>query len=132
MGMRTVLTLTTGRRERRVLPAVRESKGAFDCPCQHPRLVVSRSFVALVLTLPVALGLLGPSDQALGGSFLGDTWTWDGSNWTQRVPAISPAIRYGAGIAGDVATGDVVLFGATTEATSATPGSGMAPRGDEA
>lgn len=41
----------------------------------------------------------------------GDTWTWDGSTWTQQHPANSPSPRLGAGMAYDAATQSVVLFG---------------------
>jgi hypothetical protein len=42
-------------------------------------------------------------------SYLGDTWTWNGTTWTQQ--ASSPYRGYGAGMAYDAATGTVVLFG---------------------
>jgi hypothetical protein len=42
---------------------------------------------------------------------LGDTWTWNGTTWTQLFPATSPSIRYGASMAYDPATGQLVLFG---------------------
>ena len=42
---------------------------------------------------------------------LGDTWTWDGTDWTQRTPAHSPSPRYCLGMAYDAARGQVVLFG---------------------
>ena len=44
------------------------------------------------------------------GTFLGDTWTWNGQAWTQQTPAASPSPRSGPGIANDAA-GNVVLFG---------------------
>jgi Galactose oxidase, central domain len=31
--------------------------------------------------------------DGLGGSFLADTWTWDGATWTQQFPASSPPAR---------------------------------------
>jgi hypothetical protein len=43
--------------------------------------------------------------------FLGDTWTWDGMDWTKHTPAHSPKGRQGAGMADDIAHGKVVLFG---------------------
>jgi hypothetical protein len=49
-----------------------------------------------------------------GGSnsgLLNDTWTWDGTTWTQQSPATSPPARYLASMAYDPATGDMVLFG---------------------
>ena len=42
---------------------------------------------------------------------LGDTWLWDGSNWTQAHPAQSPSARYVHSMAYDSAHGQVVLFG---------------------
>jgi hypothetical protein len=46
-----------------------------------------------------------------GVPIAGDTWTWDGTDWTQESPAHSPAARYSPGMAYDAATGQVVLFG---------------------
>jgi Kelch motif protein len=47
--------------------------------------------------------------------FLGDTWAWDGttSAWTQLAvsPAVSPPARFGAGMAYDPASSQLVLFG---------------------
>ena len=42
--------------------------------------------------------------------FCGDTWTWDGSQWSQQQVSGPPA-RYGAGMAYDAARGVTVLFG---------------------
>ena len=50
----------------------------------------------------------GGNDQ--GGVF-GDTWTWDGTTWTQQAPTTSPAARTDAAMAYDAATGTMVLFG---------------------
>ncbi|MDR2014094.1 MAG: hypothetical protein LBP99_00520, partial [Azoarcus sp.] len=44
-------------------------------------------------------------------SLLNDTWTWDGSTWTQQHPANSPSPRTDAMMAYDAARGQVVLFG---------------------
>jgi hypothetical protein len=40
----------------------------------------------------------------------GDTWTWDGSTWTQQAPATSPHRRADAAMAYDAATRTIVLF----------------------
>jgi hypothetical protein len=40
-----------------------------------------------------------------------DTWTWDGTTWTQHFPATSPSARTAAGMAYDATLGAVVLFG---------------------
>jgi len=42
---------------------------------------------------------------------LGDTWTWDGSAWTEIAPAASPSPRTHAAMAYDAARQEVVLFG---------------------
>jgi len=42
---------------------------------------------------------------------LGDTWIWNGSTWTKRAPAASPAARQLEAMTYDAATSDVVLFG---------------------
>jgi hypothetical protein len=47
----------------------------------------------------------------LGGTFLNDTWTWDGSNWTKKSPQNSPPARILHIMAYDSAHGQVVLFG---------------------
>jgi hypothetical protein len=44
------------------------------------------------------------------GNF-GDTWTWNGTTWTEQHPATSPGIRQEASLAYDAATGTVLLFG---------------------
>jgi hypothetical protein len=41
----------------------------------------------------------------------GDTWTWDGTTWTQQHPAVSPAPREGLGLAYDAARNVLVAFG---------------------
>lgn len=47
-----------------------------------------------------------------GQAPLGDTWTWDGSNWTEiRGLTLSPSPRSGAAMAFDEVHQDVILFG---------------------
>jgi hypothetical protein len=45
---------------------------------------------------------------------LGDTWTWDGTNWRQWHPAISPQPRRGHGMAAYPPGHGVVMFGGDT------------------
>jgi hypothetical protein len=47
-------------------------------------------------------------------SLLGDTWTWDGTAWTQRTPASHPRVLRESAMAYDAATSNVVLFGGQT------------------
>lgn len=44
-------------------------------------------------------------------SFLGDTWSWNGSTWTELSPPTSPTARNYSSMAYDPATGNIVLFG---------------------
>ena len=48
---------------------------------------------------------------AIAGCALNDTWTWDGSDWTQRHPAHNPVVRSEAGMGYDAGNGTVVLSG---------------------
>jgi Galactose oxidase, central domain len=79
------------------------------------------------------------------GADLNDTWTWDGTDWTQRTPAHSPAVRENPAMAYDAGHAQVVLFGGAREGgylgdtwtwdsapTSPTPGPGTAATGREA
>ena len=50
-----------------------------------------------------------------GAGTLDDTWTWDGSDWTRQSPATSPPARYGASMAYDTKTHQVVVFGGLSE-----------------
>jgi hypothetical protein len=42
---------------------------------------------------------------------LSDTWTWNGTTWTEQKPAAHPQGRFGASIAYSAATGTVMLSG---------------------
>lgn len=46
---------------------------------------------------------------------LGDTWTWNGTDWTERFPAHSPSVLEAAAIAYDIANDQVVLFGGNSD-----------------
>jgi hypothetical protein len=46
-----------------------------------------------------------------GGGELNDTWTWNGTSWTELHPASSPAARAYASMAYDAATSQLVLYG---------------------
>jgi hypothetical protein len=53
-------------------------------------------------------GAEGPPGRSIP---LNDTWTWDGTTWTQQNPEDAPAGRWAAAMAYDAATGTAVLFG---------------------
>jgi len=56
--------------------------------------------------------LFGGATWASGpGSVIGDTWEFDGTNWTQRLPATSPVGRYQASMIYDTKRQRTVLFG---------------------
>lgn len=44
------------------------------------------------------------------GDRLADTWTWDGTNWTQQSPSVAPPPDYEAAMAYDAARGEIVLL----------------------
>ncbi|MBK8099506.1 MAG: hypothetical protein IPK26_20545 [Planctomycetes bacterium] len=48
----------------------------------------------------------------------GDTWEFDGTNWTQSAPAISPSARRWAAMVWDVNLAKCVLFGGSTSGTT--------------
>jgi hypothetical protein len=50
-----------------------------------------------------------------GVSHFGDTWTWDGTSWTERHPAHAPSARRSHGMVYDAARREVVLFGGTPD-----------------
>lgn len=52
-------------------------------------------------------------------SFLADTWEWDGVNWSQRTPAVSPGARYFAAVAYDATRRATVLFGGSDRGRTA-------------
>lgn len=60
----------------------------------------------------VLFGGFGPSTSAYGPvPSLNDTWTWDGTTWTQQFPQNSPSPRWLHSMAFDSDLGVVVLFG---------------------
>ena len=84
---------------------------------QHPSREPAAEMEASTADDPLNQGVIlfgGLSVHAEGASpvgALGDTWTWNGSDWVERHPATSPPARYGETMAYDQATRTVVLFG---------------------
>ena len=52
-----------------------------------------------------------------GATSPADTWTFDGTDWTQEAPPSGPSERYGAAMAFDPVRNRVVLFGGRTSST---------------
>jgi hypothetical protein len=79
---------------------------------QHPSTSPPpRAFAAMATdTLNQGVLLFG-GYSAPTSSYLGDTWVWTGSNWTQQFPTTSPAARQSATASLDGLTGGVLLFG---------------------
>ncbi len=53
----------------------------------------------------------GISSLGKNTPMLSDTWTWDGTDWTQQHPATSPPARDDAALAYDATTNQLVMFG---------------------
>lgn len=56
-------------------------------------------------------GGIDSGDGVNAGLPLADTWEWDGSDWTERVPVTSPPARSGHNLAFDPGLGQVLLYG---------------------
>src|SRR5262245_42191910 len=63
-------------------------------------------------SVTIMFGGSGPA-TSLGASAFGDTWEWNGSDWTARSTAQTPPARYGGGFGYDLLRGRAVLFGGT-------------------
>ncbi|MBI3893680.1 MAG: PKD domain-containing protein [Candidatus Wallbacteria bacterium] len=64
--------------------------------------------------------LFGGFSRAPGGGILGDTWEWDGTNWSQKFTATSPPARDSHGMAFDNVRNRVLLFGGENGANNDT------------
>jgi len=56
-----------------------------------------------------------------GTALLGDTWEWDGTDWTQRTPPVSPSPRWSVAMTYDAARRVTVLFGGGATTFQAPP-----------
>ena len=64
--------------------------------------------------------LFGGATDAIGDNTITATWTWNGTNWTEKAPVTQPAKRFGCAMAFDEDRGVVILFGGSADTTSAT------------
>jgi hypothetical protein len=69
------------------------------------------AYPALADDVTHAQVLLFGGENTHKGPLGGDTWTWDGTDWTLRAPPASPPPRFGAGLAGGEPPGGMTLFG---------------------
>jgi hypothetical protein len=66
----------------------------------------------LTMVYDAAQGAVVMFGGITSGSYLSDTWSWNGTTWTQVIGlATSPPARFNAAMAYDAATGQVVLCG---------------------
>jgi hypothetical protein len=62
----------------------------------------------------------GRSSYDIDPAFLlNDTWEWDGENWTNRTPAVSPSPRASSHLVFDPTIGKMLLYGGATAGVSA-------------
>jgi len=61
--------------------------------------------------------LYGGSDTASITPMTPDTWAWNGTDWTQLAPSVSPPPLYAATMDWDSSSGQLILFGGTTNGT---------------
>jgi hypothetical protein len=82
-------------------------------PATHPsfRVFASMAYDAANGTVVLFGGI-----NTTKGHVFGDTWTWNGTTWTEQHPAVHPSARDEAQMAYDAATGTVVLFGGSNGA----------------
>ena len=58
------------------------------------------------------------TDYTENTGLFNDTWLWDGTNWSQAMPAISPSPRNRFGMAFDAGHAQAVLFGGRNSAST--------------
>jgi hypothetical protein len=98
-----------------------------DWAMQHPsRVPVAREATEMARDDASGTLVLFGGEELEGNNFAGpgaDTWTWNGTTWTERHPAHSPPARGVETLAGnmtyDAALGQVVLYGGTGDGGSA-------------
>ena len=66
----------------------------------------------------VLFGGFSVNPSTFASTTFGDTWIWDGTNWTQQSPMSSPSARSASGMAYDAAHGEIVLVGGADAATN--------------
>jgi hypothetical protein len=77
-------------------------------PAAHPP---GRSYPAMAYDTATGTVVLFGGQPRSHGTPAHDTWTWNGTTWTQQHPATSPGSSSGGAMAYDTATGTMVLFG---------------------
>ena len=60
----------------------------------------------------------GTEDTPKGNVSTNDTWVWNGSNWTEKFPPVSPPALAFSAMAYDAAQNQIVLFGGSSSHTA--------------
>ncbi len=81
-----------------------------DLPAAQYPTPPSRSWSSLAYD-PALQEIVLFGGESYAGQPLGDTWTFNGTVWTQLAPAQAPAPRWSAGLAWDGQDGALLLFG---------------------
>ncbi len=90
-------------------PCLAQGEWLLQSPTAHPS---ARGYSAMSYDAARArVVLFGGNRFAPSLTLFGDTWEWDGSQWTERTPAHSPTARTSETMAYDVARQRTVLFG---------------------
>ena len=80
-------------------------------PATSPSIRASDNYFALDTDRQVSLLFGGITSNGVSSFVLGDTWQWDGSNWTQLAPATVPPARQEQAMAYDPVHQQMVMFG---------------------
>jgi hypothetical protein len=79
---------------------------------QHPAASPpTLSYAAMAYDAGTGTVVLFGGEAGLDAQLVNDTWTWNGTTWTQQHPATSPPARALTAMAYDAATSTAVLFG---------------------
>jgi hypothetical protein len=89
-----------------------DGASSFPSSSPSPRMGAAITYDGAAGNIVLFGGCSGTVDAC---TFLNDTWTWNGTTWTQQFPPISPSPRV-TSIAYDEATRTSVLFGGTGSA----------------
>ncbi|MBK8096097.1 MAG: hypothetical protein IPK26_03270 [Planctomycetes bacterium] len=62
-----------------------------------------------------AMLLFGGGVTGSGTTMFGDTWSWNGTQWTPLAPPVAPPARWSHAMASDLGRREIVLFGGTRQ-----------------
>jgi hypothetical protein len=96
----------------------------------HPRIHPSGSDIAFLAAYDAATRqeILYGGGSSLLGTVLSQTWTWNGANWTELHPKVSPPPRPGPAMVYDAETRSIVLVTPVVNFEKAIPRSDWTPQ----